>query len=63
MIEKTLECLREMCEVFGPGAVVSHSDRIISILLLLLDKKAFCQTKGGKPEKGGDDDDDDGEEF
>lgn len=46
VIEKTLECMREMCEVFGPGAIVSHSEKFVEIILLLLDKKAFCQIKG-----------------
>ena len=60
VIEKTLECFREMCEVFGPGAVEKHSDRIVETILLLLDKKAFCQTKGkekGDKEEGMDEDD------
>lgn len=55
--------MREMCEVFGPGAVANHSDKIVEILLLLLDKKAFCQIKGAG--SGMDkllDDDEEGEE-
>ena len=42
VIEKTLECFREMCEVFGPGAIEKHSDKIVEVILLLLDKKAHC---------------------
>jgi importin-4 len=59
VIEKTLECFREMCEVFGPAAVEKHSDRIVEVILLLLDKKAYCQTKGkekGEKEAGMDED-------
>ena len=59
VIEKTLECLREMCEVFGPGAIASHSDKLVEVLLTLLDKKAFCQTHGqGGGEKDGEMDED-----
>jgi hypothetical protein len=51
-----------MCEVFGPGAIEAHSDKIVEILLLLLDKKAYCQIKGAKGDKddGMDDEDEDG---
>lgn len=64
VIEKTLECIREMCEVFGPSAVVGHADKLVEILLALLDKKAFCQIKGaGSGEKAeGDEDDEDQED-
>lgn len=65
VIEKTLECLREMCEVFGPAAIAPHADKIVETLLLLLDKKAYCQVKGaGSGEKAaGDDEDEEGEEH
>lgn len=63
VIEKTLECLREMCEVFGPAAIANHTDKIVQILLALLDKKAYCQVKGaGSGENGQKDEDEDAEE-
>jgi hypothetical protein len=65
VIEKTLECFREMCEVFGPAGVEKHTDKIVEVILLLLDKKAYCQTKG--KEKGdkdnGMDEEDEGDGF
>ncbi len=45
VIEKTLECIRDMCEQLGPGAVINQVDKIVTFVNLLLDKKAFCQTK------------------
>jgi hypothetical protein len=29
VIEKTLECVREMCEVLGPAAIATHSDKLV----------------------------------
>lgn len=45
VIEKTLECLREMCEELGPGSIVNQIGNILKYIVMLLDKKAFCQTK------------------
>jgi len=45
VIEKTLECLREMCEELGPGAIVNQLQQITNHMILFLDKRAFCQTK------------------
>lgn len=45
VIEKTLECIRDVCEELGPGAIVNQIDKIVNFVNLLLDKKAFCQTK------------------
>jgi hypothetical protein len=42
VIEKTLECLREMCEVFGPSAIANHSDKLVEVMLTLLDKRTRC---------------------
>ena len=51
VIEKTLECVREACEVFGPGVIAPHAAKLIEkVVLPLLDKKAFCQMKGGIPD-------------
>lgn len=52
-----------MCEELGPGSVVHNIDNIVEILQLLLDKKAFCQTKA-KDFKGEVDEEEEGaEEF
>jgi len=61
VIEKTLECIREMCEELGPGSIVNQVNNLNNMVLLLLDKQAFCQTKA-KDFKG-EVDDEDGEEF
>ena len=44
MIEKALECLRDLCEELGPDAVEKHLDAVIHHLTLLLEKQAYCQT-------------------
>jgi hypothetical protein len=57
VIEKTLECVREACEVFGPAALAPHAERIIKdVILPLLDKKAYCQVKGAGGGEGGEKD-------
>lgn len=50
-----------MCEELGPGCVVNQVDNLHNMILLLLDKKAFCQSKA-KDFKG-EVDDEDNEEF
>lgn len=62
VIEKTLECVREMCEELGPGAIVNQVDNISKYIIVFLEKKGFCQTKA-KDFKGEMDDQEDGEEF
>ena len=42
VIEKTLECIREMCEELGPGSIVNQVNNLNNMVLLLLDKQAFC---------------------
>jgi|LauGreDrversion4_2_1035121.scaffolds.fasta_scaffold53544_2 hypothetical protein len=56
-----------MCEVLGPAAIVNHSDKLVQVILTLLNKEAFCQTKGGKgaavdKDEDDEDKDDDDEE-
>jgi importin-4 len=63
VIEKTLECVREMCEVFGPGAIVNHSDKLVETILMLLDKKAYCQTKGKEKDNGMQEEDEEDDGF
>jgi Importin repeat 6 len=62
VIEKTLECIRDLCEELGPGSIINQVDRIVEIVNDLLDKKAFCQTKA-KDFKGEVDDEEGGEDF
>lgn len=62
VIEKTLECMRELSEELGPGAIVNQIDKTVEIINLLLEKKAFCQTKT-KDFEGDVDDGENGEEF
>lgn len=33
VIEKTLECFREVAEEFGPGSVHSQMDKIVKVLI------------------------------
>ena len=61
VIERTLDCIREMCEVLGAGAIVNKLEDLVKVLLQLLDKKAFCQLKGGAGNANMDEDDEDGE--
>lgn len=67
VIESTLERLRDVCEQFGPAAVESQLEKLVSLIIKFLDKKAFCQTKMLDDEDPDDledvaDDDDDDEE-
>jgi len=50
VIERVLENLREMCEDFGPAAFRDTMPELVENIILLLDKKAFCQTKLKKGE-------------
>lgn len=64
VIEKTLECVRDLADELGPGAVAEFVEGIMNTLIELLDKKAFCQM-GGKDAVAAmaeDDDDEDEEE-
>lgn len=48
-----------MCQELGPSAIEKHADKIVEVVLLLLDKKAHCQIKkGGKGENEEEDDED-----
>jgi hypothetical protein len=42
VIEKTLECIREMGEDLGPGSIVNNLDNILKYVVMLLEKRAFC---------------------
>lgn len=56
-----LECIRDLCDEMGPGAIEEHLEWIVVSLEQLLDKTAPCQTGKGMdddgPEEQGDDDD------
>lgn len=65
VIEKVLECIRDLADEMGPCSLATHLDVIIEFVEILLDKQAFCQTRNLKvddPEGQGDEDDDDEED-
>ena len=47
VVEKVLECIRDLADEMGPGALESHMDWVVVTLEQLLDKTAVCQT--GQP--------------
>lgn len=46
VIEKVLECIRDIADEMGPAGVMGHIEMIITSLEALLDKNAPCQTRG-----------------
>ena len=69
VIERTLEALRELADSFGPAAFANCLPEVVKYIILLLEKKAYCQTNVMDGDEGedledveGDDDDDDEEE-
>lgn len=32
VIEKTIECIRDLCEELGPGAIINQIDKIVIII-------------------------------
>ncbi len=52
-----------MCEELGPSSVVNQIDNLNNMLLLLLDKRAFCQTKAKDFEGEVDEEEEDGDTF
>ena len=48
MIEKVLECIRDIAEDMGPAAIFNHIDMIMEACEELLDKEAMCQFKEHK---------------
>mmetsp|Transcript_1414 Transcript_1414/g.1902 ORF Transcript_1414/g.1902 Transcript_1414/m.1902 type:complete len:396 (+) Transcript_1414:2138-3325(+) len=54
IIERVLENLREIAEDFGPAAFEQVIPKISEQIVLLLQKKAFCQTHLGADEDEGD---------
>lgn len=65
VIEKVLECIRDMAEEMGPASISDHMDWIITTIESLLDKTATCQGHKGDMENEGpeEDEDDDSEEV
>jgi len=45
VVEKVLECIRDITEEMGPAGVATHLDAIVENLSILLDKESFCQTR------------------
>ena len=66
VVEKVLECIRDLADEMGPGALEDHIEWIVVFIEQLLDKTHVCQTgKGMDGEEGGpagQDDDDSGDE-
>lgn len=42
MIEKVLECIRDIADEMGPAGVMDHIEMIVTSLETLLDKDALC---------------------
>lgn len=61
VIEKTLECVREMCEELGPGSIQNQLENLTNYILQFLDKRAFCQAK--TKDFKGEVNDEEGDEF
>lgn len=57
VIEKTLECIRDLADEMGPGAF-TEGDLMCIVMALksLLDKTSFCQTGEGADIEEDDDD-------
>mmetsp|Transcript_20983 Transcript_20983/g.24649 ORF Transcript_20983/g.24649 Transcript_20983/m.24649 type:complete len:204 (-) Transcript_20983:634-1245(-) len=67
VVEKVLECIRDLADEMGPASLEDHMEWIVTVLEQLLDKTSVCQT--GKdpnedlaPEEGEDDEDDEPED-
>lgn len=74
VVEKVLECIRDLADEMGPGAIENHLEWIVVCIEQLLDKTAPCQTgetqmdgEEGPQEQGeddsGDEEEDDGEDL
>ena len=51
VIEKVLECIRDLAEEMGPAGIADYIDWIVTQIELLLDKEAPCQKgRGGEGE-------------
>ena len=44
VVEKVIECVRDMANEMGPASLEDHMDWIVGFLEQLLDKTAPCQT-------------------
>ena len=43
VVEKVLECIRDLADEIGPDAVIDHVDWIVGTIEQLLDKTSMCQ--------------------
>ena len=48
VIEKLLECVRDLADEMGPASLVDEIEWIITSLEDLLEKKASCQVKNAR---------------
>jgi hypothetical protein len=62
VIEKLLECVRDLADEMGPASLESHIEWVITSLENLLDKKTTCQVKGGNDGMGDDEQDEEDSE-
>lgn len=44
VVEKALECIRDLTDEMGPAAVEDHLEWMTTVLEQLLDKTSTCQT-------------------
>ena len=44
VVEKVIECIRDLADEMGPDSIVDHLEWIIVTIEQLLDKTAPCQT-------------------
>jgi hypothetical protein len=50
VVEKVLECVRDIADELGPSAIENHLDLILGSVEQLLEKSARCQVGGNKGE-------------
>jgi hypothetical protein len=63
VIEKVLECIRDLADEMGPGGVVTNMELIMGHLTELLAKESHCQTaKGGNDMEDYDEEGNNGED-
>jgi len=63
VVEKVLECVRDLADEFGPSGIENHIKLIMASVDQLLDKSAKCQLKHSNSQAHDDDDDDDDDEY
>ena len=62
VIEKVLECIRDLAEEMGPASIADHMEWIVATIESLLDKTATCQSRKGDMDNEGPEEGDDSED-